>query len=47
MPDLNKDKFPEDTPKPRSYPIPSVIEDLSEWPIYKMYQDRDSFMKDV
>ncbi len=47
MPDLNKDQLPEDTPKPRSYPIPSVIEDLSEWPIYKMYQDRDRFMKDV
>jgi len=47
MPDLSKDQLSEDTPKPRSYPIPSVIEDLSEWPIYKMYQDRNRFMKDV
>lgn len=32
---------------PRTYPIPSVIEDLSLWPIYKMYQDKDAFMQQV
>jgi glycerol-3-phosphate O-acyltransferase len=32
---------------PTQYPIPSVIEDLSQWPIYKMYQDKDNFMQDV
>ena len=32
---------------PRTYPIPSVIEDLSLWPIYKMYQDKEAFMQQV
>lgn len=30
-----------------SYPFPSVIEDLSQWPINKMYQDKDEFMRQV
>ncbi len=32
---------------PTQYPIPSVIEDLSQWPINKMYQDREAFMQQV
>jgi glycerol-3-phosphate O-acyltransferase len=34
-------------PRPRTYPIPSVIEDLSLWPIHNMYQDKAAFMKQV
>ena len=44
---MGKNLTSSQSPLPRTYPIPSVIEDLSQWPIYKMYQSRDSLMKDV
>jgi glycerol-3-phosphate O-acyltransferase len=47
MPDMDKDLKSIDIPRSRTYPIPSVIEDLSEWPIYKMYREKTDFMKEV
>lgn len=34
-------------PQSVNYPIPSVEDDISQWPIYKLYQERDSFTADV
>jgi glycerol-3-phosphate O-acyltransferase len=47
MSDSEKELSSVESPKPRTYPIQSVIEDLSEWPIYKMYQDKAQFMQEV
>lgn len=44
---MDKEIISVQAPKQRTYPIPSVIEDLSLWPIYKMYQDKADFMRQV
>lgn len=44
---MDTEPTPIQSTSPTKYPIPSVIQDLSQWPINKMYQDKENFMQDV